>query len=1048
MGPLTMRRLLSYAIGLLVLSLLCTAASAQAQHSPSIRASSTIPTLVVTSAADNVAKLSGCPSPGATNFTLRCAVMQANHDCAESSSSGGCEQIAFDIPQNSQGCASPTTIQTRSIYVCTISFVHGALTLTGDNVSVNGFTAAPASFAPGTPSGCQNSCGAAANSNSVQSAGGNNAAYAVVLDGSSASRGTDGFIVEGWADSLSGLDIVNFRPSGSNGGAGAAIAGGTCTTGLGACQDSIWGNLIGMTQTNSGDSAAPNGTGVVISSDASDAQPTDDVVGGQSPSTANVIGDNAGDGVDIIGSLNDTISGNFIGTDQTGQSPAPNGSVTTGLGSGVAVNPSSDQLPSTGITVGGSAAGSGNLISGNVDAGVLDWGWGDSILGNYIGTDSTGNTAIPNYAGITCLPCNQPTSQYPALAIGGPSTGEGNLISGNSYAGIIATTATVQGNFIGLNEAGTKAVGNGSGGGLQVVSGSLIGGTAAGDGNVISGNVGSGPWAGGINLSGNSNTIQGNFIGTDKTGTIAIPNGGQAGLSVISQTQETSFQQIGPGNVISGNAGNGVNLGCATNSYITGNIIGLDKSGSKPLGNGKAGVYADCGTTESRYSALDRIGGTSPSLRNIISANQGDGVDILNASRYWIFGNYIGTDVTGTNAEGNGGSGVVVGAYSTTDPTQLIYVGGASSWSGNVISGNRGNGVVIHANAIDSSVGSDLIGVSVSGTAAIPNGGDGVLLSQTADDTIQSNTIAGNASNGVEIDGMGGAKGNNILGNRIGVFTNGKPDGNEANGIFVHHGATANTLGGPSTNQPNTVVHNGLSGVAVTDNKSQLDISRNVINDNVLNAKVEPGTAGEIYVGGESLATCSSTVSGKGADQHLPCPIVDAPDASNDVVVQTCAGCQVNLYSFEDREPYDQQSGGSGTWLASKVAPGKACNPSKNCADLSSVTFTHVSSVVRLTATATSPDGSVTSPFGQDWGLSWATHSLVKKKLTVQWRMATQNGVQSFNIYSGSTRVNATPIKVHPNPVYSFQTDLKGTLGKLTIRLKLASGGALKVPVD
>ena len=104
---------------------------------------------------------------------------------------------------------------------------------------------------------------------------------------------------------------------------------------------------------------------------------------------------------------------------------------------------------------------------------------------------------------------------FPAMAIMA-STSRNPVANGNS----------VQGNLIGLDAAGTNGIGNGTGyGGVLLDTGAtnnIIGGTVAGARNVISGNNPAGVFFNGASTSGN--LVEGNYIGTDITGTNAVPN--------------------------------------------------------------------------------------------------------------------------------------------------------------------------------------------------------------------------------------------------------------------------------------------------------------------------------------------------------------------------------------------------------------------------------------------------------------------------------------------------------------------------------------------
>ena len=175
-------------------------------------------------------------------------------------------------------------------------------------------------------------------------------------------------------------------------------------------------------------------------------------------------------------------------------------------------------------------AGHQHFFGGGID---VTTNGGNVIEGNFIGTDPTGTLPQPNSGfGIRVLSANN--------RIGGLTPAARNVISGNIGTGILVLNSTatgnvVQGNYIGVNAAGTAALPNTNlVGGIQVTngaSGNTIGGAVAGAGNVVSGNtqhaitVGAG--------TANDNVIQGNFIGTDPTGVIRIANGG-IGVDIVS----------------------------------------------------------------------------------------------------------------------------------------------------------------------------------------------------------------------------------------------------------------------------------------------------------------------------------------------------------------------------------------------------------------------------------------------------------------------------------------------------------------------------------
>jgi CSLREA domain-containing protein len=200
-----------------------------------------------------------------------------------------------------------------------------------------------------------------------------------------------------------------------------------------------------------------------------------------------------------------------------------------------------------------------------------------TIQGNFIGTAADGTAALGN-SGSGIEVANDFALSF---QVGGNSPGMRNLISGNTLHGILlgAQTGQVQGNYIGTNAAGTAAIANGGSGVNITGHNNLVGGNPAfGQRNVISGNAAHGI---AIASSASMNSVQGNFIGTNGGGTLALPNA-QDGIRI-----DGPSTTLGPmDNVIGGNLGNGVTVtGSGDNASIT-SIIGTDLGKTINLGNG------------------------------------------------------------------------------------------------------------------------------------------------------------------------------------------------------------------------------------------------------------------------------------------------------------------------------------------------------------------------------------------------------------------------------------------------------------------------------
>jgi len=175
--------------------------------------------------------------------------------------------------------------------------------------------------------------------------------------------------------------------------------------------------------------------------------------------------------------------------------------------------------------------------------------------------------------------------------------GPGNIISNNhngvAIMGADSKDNAVIGNLVGLDPSGTFVQAN-SCEGVSVYGGnhnSIGDGTEAGR-NIISGNRCAGVWLGFPETT--ANTVTGNYIGTDLKGTAALSNGGEGAVVINQDAQDNLIggDTAGQGNLISGNERDGISIsGSGTkNNAVSGNYIGTDAGGTKPLGNRGNGV--------------------------------------------------------------------------------------------------------------------------------------------------------------------------------------------------------------------------------------------------------------------------------------------------------------------------------------------------------------------------------------------------------------------------------------------------------------------------
>ena len=726
----------------------------------------------------------GLCDDGAGNCTLRAAIEESN----SLANSGGNDQIHFDIA----GSGPHSIVVTVALPVLT------------DPVTIDGTT--EPDFA-GLP--------------------------VIAVDGASAGAGVDGLVAVAADIQILGLAVHSF------GGNGLSLQGGGA---------SVTGNHIGTGVSGTSD-LGNGGHGVHVISD-------DNSIGGVNPGEGNVVSGNELDGVnvDLLSTENNLILGNKVGTNVSGDASVGNS------GWGVHV------LFADLTTIGGSGSSARNLISGNGTGGVLLAApHGTTLHGNSIGVDITGTASIPNLGpGISA-------DNAGLTSIGGSAAGEGNLVSGNSGVGMslsgFATAGyNVEGNFVGTDISGTAPLPNDGGGIIASTYALQIGGTdgntpdsgCAGSCNLIAGNS---LWGVQVDsIFGGSSPIVGNFIGTDVSGSNALPNssgairldtsgqtvggdtpaerniiGGAISIAGVDHVIQGNYigagidgatELVGGGdidieedatNIVIGgnrNAGegnviaNGISgFGGLDSVTIQGNHIGVNAAGDGLLGGGFGGI---------NFQGLDNglIGGSGVGEGNVVSGFD-VGILMYVAANSVIAGNRVGTDATGTVALGNG-EGVRIDVVSDS---VLGGSTGTSAWGGctgacNLISGND-IGVWMPTGVDNVDVHGNYIGTNLAGTAALPNnvgihigiGGAGQIGGTTPN---EGNLISGNSTHGIFT-----TFNTNVTGNRIGTTADGLgaiPNGEDG----IHVAGWPGFIGSAVSGAGNLISGNGRDGIRAT----------------------------------------------------------------------------------------------------------------------------------------------------------------------------------------------------------------------------------------
>lgn len=473
--------------------------------------------------------------------------------------------------------------------------------------------------------------------------------------------------------------------------------------------------------------------------------------------------DNAdGDGVTLDASAI-TLNANYIGLNLAGAAFGNHGD-------GVHVSAtSSDNL--IGLNNAGTSGAVANVISGNTGSGiVLSGSSGNTVVANRIGTNAAGGSAIANGGN--------------GIWITGRS--RGNQIGGTEFV----DSATGQANNPTGNEGKVTPV---------FVVPPL--------GNLISGNAQNGVL---IEAGSRDNVLNGNFIGTTADGDAAIGNAGDGvwinGASrnslVGCRFRNNPFVYY---NVVAGNGRNGLRVTNSGQTVVQGNFFGIGADNTAIVSNRLDGILVD------GFSANTQVGGVIP-LGNVSAGNGRNGIEVTGKARGFVTFNTFGGLLAFKGAAPNGNDGLLI-----------TSTGGDNLARTNVFSGNHKNGIELAGNASGVTIDPDIVGLTTNGGAALPNGGDGLLIGGNAHanvvggflhSVIPQNTFSGNLGYGLAI--VGNAHDNQVFGSFVGTKLGGiKSLANQAGGVLIGGTAYGNSIGNASSRPSNLISGNTGNGVTL-----------------------------------------------------------------------------------------------------------------------------------------------------------------------------------------------------------------------------------------
>ena len=368
------------------------------------------------------------------------------------------------------------------------------------------------------------------------------------------------------------------------------------------------------------------------------------------------------------------------------------------------------------------------------------------IQGNWIGTTGTGTTGDGNSN-------NGIDLQGTNTIIGGTGPNDGNVITNNGNEGINiragATGTVIQGNIIGLDPDGSTGTGNGDIG-IALLAGAddtTIGGTDPNAGNVISMNFE------GIEINSNNNIVQGNYIGTDITGTLDRGNDSDDGIEIQNNATGNLIggTEEGAGNLIAFNQLDGINLVSGSGNAVLGNDIYSNGDQQIDLAAGANGDQAAPILTSAQTNGSElTIAGSLSS-----TANSYFRIEFFGADQTYLGFVNVATDGSGnatfnTTLNVSVASGTLITSSATKSDAAYSTFTDTSAFSSTVVSGNAGTAIWRDASTTPQT--SDWDGSSFGSTTATAPSGDYRIM-QGAESPTRDEVIVIGVTESSEITG-------------------------------------------------------------------------------------------------------------------------------------------------------------------------------------------------------------------------------------------------------------------------------------------------------